>query len=383
MVEEVLATATPQRTDRLFPGDIYQFTRNGLNLGHGAAGVLYALATTGHGRFPEYEQWLLRAVRAGGADRHVGLYDGGHGIAYALDRLGLTEEAREVLDRAGRTPVEECSSDLFAGLAGIGLTLLHFADRYGDPTLHRRAVHVGELLAARSADAPPLGELGVSTADTNRGGLLHGDSGPALCLLRLFEHTGDSRWLDIAERALAKDLGHCVRVERDGSVQLNEGWRVLPYLRTGSAGVGLVLRDYLRHRPDEHLAQILDGIRRAASTEFVIQPGLFNGRAGLIGTLCLLRRADLDDDLEATIRKHLHTLTWHALNHQGRIAFPGEQLLRLSMDLASGNAGILMAVRAALEGGELLPFLGSAPAPPAMVDQAKELVGSSPRTERN
>jgi hypothetical protein len=381
LVDEVLTTATPERTDRLFPGDIYQFTRNGLNLGHGAAGVLYALATTGQGRFPEHEQWLLRAVRAGGTDRHVGLYEGSYGIAYALDRIGLTEEGLEVLDRAGRTSLEDCGSDLYAGLAGIGLTLSHFADRYSDPGLRRRAVRVGELLADRTADAPPLGELGVSTADTNRGGLLQGDSGPALCLLRLFECTGDSSWLDAAGRALARDLGKCVRVEKNGSVQLDERWRVLPYLRTGSAGIGLVLSDYLRHRPNEHLAGILAGIRRAACTEFVIQPGLFNGRAGLIGTLCLLRSVDPDNALEAVIHRHLHSLAWHALDHQGRIAFPGEQLLRLSMDLASGNAGILAAVHVALKGGELLPFLRHAPAPPATAGQEKKLVGS-PRTER-
>lgn len=371
MVDEVLATATPERPDRLFPGDIYQFTRNGLNLGHGAAGVLYALATTGHGRFPEYEQWLLRAVRAGGTDRHVGLYEGSYGVAYALDRIGLTEEALEVLDRANRTTLEDCGTDLYAGLAGIGLALLHFADR--DSDLRCRALRIGALLADRTMDAPALGALGVSTADTNRGGLFQGDSGPALFLLRLFEHTGDPSWLNASGRALARDLGRCVRVERNGSVQLNEGWRVLPYLRTGSAGVGLVLLDYLRHRPDEHLAGILDGIRRAVGTEFVIQPGLFNGRAGLIGALCLLRSSDVDD---AIIRRHLHSLIWHAVDHHGRLAFPGEQLLRLSMDFASGNAGILTAVQVALHGGELLPFLRSAPPPPTTSGQEEELVGS-------
>lgn len=43
-----------------------------------------------------------------------------------------------------------------------------------------------------------------------------------------------------------------------------------------------MLRGYLSHRPDDHLSRILAVIRRAASTEFVIQPGLFNGRAGLM-----------------------------------------------------------------------------------------------------
>ena len=58
----ILASATPERDDRLFPGDINQFDDGGgLNLAHGAAGVLYALAATGAGRHPEHEEWLLSA----------------------------------------------------------------------------------------------------------------------------------------------------------------------------------------------------------------------------------------------------------------------------------------------------------------------------------
>ena len=40
----IVASATAERDDRLFPGDIAQFHSGGLNLAHGAAGVLHALA---------------------------------------------------------------------------------------------------------------------------------------------------------------------------------------------------------------------------------------------------------------------------------------------------------------------------------------------------
>jgi hypothetical protein len=46
-------------------------------------------------------------------------------------------------------------------------------------------------------------------------------------------------------------------------------------------------------------------------------------------------------------------LRWHALPFGGGIAFPGDRLLRLSMDLATGTAGALLAV-----GLASLPFLG-------------------------
>ena len=60
MRRAIIASATPERDDRLFPGDLEQFTTGGLNIAHGAAGVLYALDITGVGRYPEYEEWLAR-----------------------------------------------------------------------------------------------------------------------------------------------------------------------------------------------------------------------------------------------------------------------------------------------------------------------------------
>ncbi len=60
LARAILTSATPARADRLFPGDIEQFRSGGLNLAHGAAGVLYALHRSGAGRWPEHEQWLVR-----------------------------------------------------------------------------------------------------------------------------------------------------------------------------------------------------------------------------------------------------------------------------------------------------------------------------------
>ncbi len=68
MARAILASASPQRADRLFPGDIAQFRPGGgINLAHGAAGVLFALDAAGAGRFPDHEEWLLRRQGRGPA----------------------------------------------------------------------------------------------------------------------------------------------------------------------------------------------------------------------------------------------------------------------------------------------------------------------------
>ena len=118
----IVASATPGRDDRLFPGDVAQFDPGGgLNLAFGAAGVLFALAVTGAGRFPEYEQWLRTRALDPARPVRPGFYEGQHGIAYVLDLLGHHDDARELATRGGPRQWDALETGLFGGLAGIGL----------------------------------------------------------------------------------------------------------------------------------------------------------------------------------------------------------------------------------------------------------------------
>jgi serine/threonine protein kinase len=358
MAAAIVRSATPERDDRLFPGDIEQFVTGGLNLAHGAAGVLYALAATGAGRFPEYEEWLARrAVQPEMGSTRLGFYDGLHGVAHVLDQLGHGGEARKVLEICsteldGRW--QRMGLDLHGGLAGIGLNLLHFARCTGDASLHGEALKVAAAVAERLGDEDDVAT--VSGGAHSGAGLLRGSSGPALLFLRVAEDTGDQRWLAPAATALRQDLRRCL-LREDGSLEVNEGWRTMPYLGEGSVGIAFVLDEYLAHRPDGAFAAAAAQIRRAAQAQFYVEPGLFAGRAGMILYLSRAHPAGWaarDPDVAAQIRR----LDWHAMSCHGELAFPGEQLLRLSMDLATGTAGVLLALGAALHDGPVhLPFL--------------------------
>jgi hypothetical protein len=340
----ILASATPERADRLFPGDIEQFTSNGVGFAHGAAGVLHVLARTGAGRFPEHERWLLDAVRRGAHNGKPGFYDGLHGIAYVLAGLDRVDDALTVLDRAVAAGLDDMPHTLFAGLSGAGLNLLHFAELTGNTSLTALAVEAGGRLVE---------QLAHTEGARGRAGLMHGLSGQALLLVTLYRTTGDQSFLDAAETALRHDLDRCVLVA-DGSMQVDEGWRTMPYVATGSLGVGWVLANFLRHRENPEFATALEHIHRAAEAEFVICSGLFNGRAGLIDFLV----DAVDPTRPAVVQRHLRRLSWHMLPYRGQVAFPGDQLMRLSMDVATGSAGVLAAMSAALDGtGPVLPFL--------------------------
>ncbi|MBB5957880.1 tRNA A-37 threonylcarbamoyl transferase component Bud32 [Saccharothrix tamanrassetensis] len=341
----ILASATPQRKDRLFPGDVEQFEVGGACFAYGAAGVLHALDVTGEGRYPEHEQWLLDSLRRD-PPKEPGFFTGAHGIAYVLENLGYHDEADGLVSAYAEILPSTKDHGLNAGLSGVALNLLHFADRRADEARAEQALELGERLVAMLADAPPPG-------DKARAGLLYGWSGPALLFVRLHERTGDRRWLVEAERALERDLAECMTA-LDGSTQVRDGnFRTLPYVGIGSAGIALALNEFARVAPDAECSARLPELVAALTGEFVIQPALVLGRAGLLATL-----VHAGGPPEA-IDRHLATLAWHAVPYQEGLAFPGTQLRRLSMDLNTGGAGVLLALASTADGIPVLPFLKS------------------------
>ncbi|MFG2722027.1 class III lanthionine synthetase LanKC [Streptomyces sp. NPDC048416] len=339
MVRAILASATPERDDRLFPGDIAQFTEGGgLGLAHGAAGVLYALAETGAARHREGEEWLLAHTAPPPSGTPLGLYDGLAGVAFVLDRLGHSERAHELIAAVLAENWQRLAPELHGGLAGLGLVLDHLGYK-------EQAWEAAELLRGRAVTG-------------RRAGLLHGAAGPALFLLRLYESTGDPTLLDRAAEELRRDLDRCV-TNPSGTLVVNDTTRTLPYLGGGSVGIAAVLDDFLAHRPDETFRAAREQILPAARSRYYAQPGLFNGRAGMV--LHLARTGAP----RAWTDEQIRYLAWFALPYQGHLAFPGDQMMRLSMDLATGTAGCLLALGAALADRPVaLPFLAPAPAAP-------------------
>ncbi|MFD9133067.1 class III lanthionine synthetase LanKC [Streptomyces bottropensis] len=395
MVKAILASATPERDDRLFPGDVAQFSDGGgLGLAHGAAGVLYALAEVGAERYEEGERWLLDHTAPVPIGTPLGLYDGLAGVALTLDRLGHRQRALDLVERILAEKWHRLSSDLRGGLAGLGLVLDELARTTGESGLRERAAEAARLLVDRLAEPRPA-------PPRRRAGLLRGASGPALFLLRRYEATGDPALLSSAGEALRQDL-ECLVEQTNGGLAVDEGWRTMPYLGDGSVGVGMVLDDYTAaaaiatdgSRTDgswtaapgagasaagasaaavseaeeataqgtlgvenfaEDFARIRAGVLTAATYRFYAQPGLFEGRAGMI-----LHLARTGAPREA-LTEQIAALGWHSMPYEGQLAFPGNHLMRLSMDLGTGTAGCLLALGAAHAAADdatpHLPFL--------------------------
>ncbi|MFE3475827.1 class III lanthionine synthetase LanKC [Streptomyces bacillaris] len=351
LIAGIHAGATPERTDRLFPGDPQAFATGGGDLAHGAAGVLYALHQVGAPVDPAWTDWLSDAARRRDPAAPGGLYGGLPGTAVVLSLLGRADEGRELFERAAAAP-PSASADLLNGRAGIALAALRLARSAGRGTTGPDAKVDHDLveLAVRTAhdvDRLVRGESVPGLAAPASAGLLRGLSGAALLHLELHALTGDDRHLRAAGRALEREAGHCVTMP-GGTVQVRDGRRHLLYLDQGSGGVALVAQAYLARRAAPSLAALLPGVRRGCTLEFIREPGLFTGRAGLMATAGQLspegRRAP---DVLASVRN----LSWHLLAEEDRLLVPGARLRRCSADLATGAAGLLLALHFLSGGG--------------------------------
>lgn len=323
IVAGILASATPERDDRLYPGDIGQFLvpDGGLSLGYGAAGVIAAIVDAGADVPPEHLDWLARRARErDGAG--PGLFDGLAGAAYALDRAGRPDEAASVL-AAARAAADGADDTLLSGRPGIGLALAASARRSGRRDDLDAALAIADGLPREAGD--------------DRVGVLRGRSGHALLFLALHRQTGDAALLDRAAEAVRQDLGRMgwpAAASPD-----NADWQ-LGLLHSGSGGTGLVLGQLLAALDDEQLAGARDAIRGVAGQRYAGQAGLWLGRAGLL----LARRELGGPGRDHAVEHHLRALGWYALALGDTVMFFGDGLLRLSCDLATGSAGVLAVV---------------------------------------
>jgi len=335
LLRGISRAADTGRTDRLFPGDIAGHRPGaGLGLAYGAPGVLWAQQAAGTAPADTHVEWLIRAARRAPADTPAGLYNGMGGTAWLLQRLGHPE-GTNLVDRllAGPLPA---SPSLFGGLTGIAHVLF-------DAGLKEEALR----LALRVREQ--VGTAGL----LDRPGLMHGWSGPAVLFARCCDVTGDSAWIQAAEHAVRCDLRHARDV--DGMLQMHSSHRLLPYLAEGSAGVAFALLAL----PDAQATSLgadalVAGAARAGAVQVVLQGGLFNGRSGLAYLLShLLTR---EPRWAGELDRHLRALSLHLAPYEDAQVLHGDQLVRLSTDLATGSAGAVLALKAAQSpGSRLLP----------------------------
>ena len=366
LVAGIRACATPHRTDRLFPGDIAQFTTPGAGLGllTGAAGVLLALDAAGADIDPVWIDWLVERARVTTAGS--GLGHGLEGVALALALLGRPQQAREIITPTlVRAAPDHLDPWWEFGHSGRALALTELAVLLGDEDIARAAdAHLCATVAAVLA----AGE-GTGATLQPQPGLTGGWSGVALALVAIADLTEAARparrstCLEAALAAVLLEAQHCIVL--GGSLFATSGRTALPYLGSGGAALGLAAQALLDRngqgltRDADTVAQLealVAGTRSTCSVPVVAGACLLNGRSGLLAT-----QRRLAGDADAAVVLHAHRLGWYSVPltwlaaPRADAAAPGapgceprvllgHTNLRLSTDVSTGSAGALVAL---------------------------------------
>ncbi len=339
--DHILAHATYSRMDRLFPADAKLFSTNPLSLSYGAAGVAYALNRIS-GSVPEKAlEWILQHDVSN--DGYTpGLYVGLAGIAWCLLEVGCQQEAEKIFRSTLSHPLRCQNNSVFYGLAGWGMTALRFfAETHNEEYLDY-AREAGTTIVEGSI-SDQRGRYWTNDGDI-RLGLGHGASGIALFLLYLYLATGYDEFLAAGQEALEFDLGFAAETKDGGlSWAHSTGFSspLYPYWQFGSAGIGRVALRFYKLLREDRLRSILERVFIETDRKYAVFPGQFQGLAGL-GEFSL----DLFDLFGETrfllgAEKAARGIMLFRVERNG-VAFPGNQLVRLSCDYGTGSAGIAL-----------------------------------------
>jgi hypothetical protein len=284
-----------------------------------------------------------------------GLYMGSAGVAWTLLSLGMREQAEALMDTAAKSPILFENADLFYGAAGWGLTNLFFFRRLGDEKYLKNAVE------AFASIKPKLEREGRGYAYANDGhvysGLGHGPSGIGYFLLRLHEATQRDEHLEVARGLFDFDIANAE--EKDGDLMFRRavGDPVFyPYWRIGSAGVGAVALRFHAALGDSRYIKVAREVARSLAGAYTVFPSNFFGMAGLGSFFVDMHQHTGEEGYREEARRLVDRIMLFAIEKPTGVAFPGEELLRISTDYGTGSAGTGMFIHRIIAGGGV-PYL--------------------------
>ena len=343
MIAGILAAKKDQG---YFPGDVQQFQGQGIySLEYGATGVAAAL----YYKDKELAKEVITEASAGSLQslnkkqsiQDWSIFPQLGGLYLWEMKVGITSP-QKILDYLGKviesssiTEVNSLGWNLEYGASGVALIVIEANLQLGrhksELAEHLLNDCVSKVLVASKTGKCPVG-------------LLNGPTGVSYVCYRMWILTGTKSWLDKAEELLNIDLEQLDDSNNGLLMPLNKGSKklLIPYLGSGSVGVGLVAGLLNRFKGKGKYLNVMEKIAETALTPTIVYSGLFNGRAGLalyVGTM-----AAQNGFIEKSFYKQmLKKCQMHEVSYGHGLLHVGDGLSRLSTDLATGTAGILLA----------------------------------------
>ncbi|HEX8539351.1 MAG TPA: lanthionine synthetase C family protein, partial [Cystobacter sp.] len=336
--------------------DYRRCVTNRLGVAYGASGIAVALQRM-RGAAPErlVRALVEEAARADPRRYPPGLFVGLSGIAWSLLELGQREAAERLLATAADSPLLGQGADLFYGDAGWGLAQLFFHQRLGDARYLRQALDARARIEA-ALEHTPAGVRYVNQGDVYCG-LAHGSAGIGYFLLRLYEATREPAHLERARALLDHDLAQ--GQERDGTLVFQRSEQNplrYPYWALGAAGLGSLALRFHAVLGEPRYLQAARRIAEGLRGRYSVFPSHFYGMAGLGHFFVDLHPHTGEPEDRAEALRFAERVLLFALERPTGWVTPGEGLLRISTDYATGSAGVGVLLHRLLRGGGV-PYL--------------------------
>jgi tRNA A-37 threonylcarbamoyl transferase component Bud32 len=336
--------------ETIFPLDYRAQNTNVLGVSYGRMGILYFLhkSAVDFGKEVETEVKKL-SIKLLDVDAlsHLpaGLYQGLAGIAWVLLDIGLIEKAERVLQMTFEQQTIADAHDLFYGAAGWGLASLYFYTKIGNSLYLDRALEASSIIENQLIISESI-EIYQNIDGHSYSGLMHGNAGLALFYLRLYQSTANNKYLDIGNKLLKAEI------DRSETVSGYIAWRkdyseitTYPYLRFGSSGIGQVILRYYRELRQPWLLQLAETIANSLKNTFSLYPNQFIGMAGIGGYYLDIYKDTGKQEYLEEAQKIAKRILVYSIEEKAGLAFPGDELARISCDLATGSSGIGLFLR--------------------------------------
>lgn len=336
----------------LLPTDYRRYATNPLGLAYGYSGIAQFMHEA-TGQVPtRLRDEIVRLSDVMTVEEYPpGLYVGMAGVAWVLENIGEREAAVRTLALSAESPLLFDNADLFYGAAGWGLSNLFFHRATSDGKYIEAAQRAAEWITPR-LELAPTGLYYRNFDDTVYYGYGHGAAGIALFFIKLYEASGEAVYIDIACRLLDYEIA--IADTRDGHLVWQRSSRdsvKSPYLRVGNAGItGVLLRLYSVTRSQKYL----DAARKSAAYLFgklSVFPGLLSGTAGLGEMFIDMYHATGEERYLDEAHGFAERTLLFRVDRADGVVFPGDELVRLSTDLATGSAGVGLFLHRLARGG--------------------------------
>lgn len=293
--------ASRRATHPIYHADViqYEFSQAQLDIGNGLAGVMYALGPQDSNSAADLAELKQSSLNCDFAD--FGLYSGALGIASMLAERGEARASEHLVSRFIDKGVTTDNISIRSGLAGQYIALHNMRRLCKTKTVETAYEQVFDALLHCDVNFLKATQLhGVS--NNNGAGLFDGYSGIAIALF-LASHESEGKaelLLHMAEDALTLELDS-LEIGKDGSAQVLDENRLLPYLAEGSGGVALAINVLDPHLRQERNREFMHRILKACNVRLSVNGGLMYGYTGLLGVLaqCATNPNIVKDNMES------------------------------------------------------------------------------------